>query len=50
MMQNRILLSVDSGDGISISVPAGRHISIACQILKKGKSDKSTISLSTDYR
>ena len=48
MMQDRLLLQEDSGDGTSISVPAGRHISTAFQMMRKMGSDRSTISQSTD--
>lgn len=47
-MPGRLPLSEDSGDGISISVQAGRHILIAFRTLKKSKSGRSTISQSTD--
>ena len=47
-MPGRLLLQADSGDGISIFVPAGRHISTVFLMIRKMKSDKSTISQSTD--
>ena len=48
MMPDRLLLQEDSGDGTSISVPAGRHISTAFLMLTRRKSDTSTILQNTD--
>ena len=47
-MPGRLLLQADSGDGISISVQAGRHISTASRMPKRKKSDRSTTLGSTD--
>ena len=48
MMQSRLLLSEDSGDGISISVRAGRHISTVFLIQRKRESGRNIILQSTD--
>ena len=47
MKRSRLHLSDDSGDGISISALAGKHISIVFQMQRRWKYDRSTVLLSS---